>query len=130
MPALNQEMVNDAAKLIMHRLIARLVARDPSLIDRAKISLLRTSTRFPDRSFVAEWEELLRLPAWELRARLTSRTQHMKRLRLSSPFVMAEGVDFGDPTLRRRIRGAAGRLVARASRSAGRRSQGMRPMAA
>ncbi len=32
---LNQEMVNDTAKLIMHRLIARLLVRDPLLIDRA-----------------------------------------------------------------------------------------------
>lgn len=31
---LNQEVVNDAAKLMMHRLVARALARDPSLVDR------------------------------------------------------------------------------------------------
>jgi hypothetical protein len=127
---LNQETVNDIAKLIMHRLIARWLARDPLLVDRAKASLAKISVRFPDRSFVADWEELLRLPTNELRARLTSRDQHMKCLRLSSPFVTAEGVDFADQTLRRRIRRAAKRIAAGGSRPAGGHGQGMRPMAA
>ena len=130
MPPLNQEMVNDTAKLIMHRLIARSLAHDPSLLDRAKVSLIKTSVQFPHRSFIAEWDELLRLPTSELRALLTSRNQHMKRLRLSSPFVTAEGVDFSEQTLRRRIRAAARRLVARTPRSPGGHRQGMRPMAA
>lgn len=127
---INQEVVNDTAKLIMHRLIARALVRDPLLMDRAKVSLSRISARFPDRSFVAEWEELLRLPTRELRALLTSRNQDMKRLRLSSPFVTAEGVDFGGQNLRRRIRRAAKRIAARASHSGGERSQGIRSMGA
>jgi hypothetical protein len=127
---LNQETVNDTAKLIMHRLIARSLARDPMLLDRAKVSLARISLHFPDRSFVADWEELLRLPTQELRVLLTSRDQNMKRLRLSSPFVTAEGVDFSDQTLRRRIRRAAKRIVTRASRAVGGHSQGIRPTAA
>jgi hypothetical protein len=128
-PPLNQEIVNDTAKLIMHRLIARSLVHDPLLVDRAKVSLAKISVHFPDRSFVADWEELLRLPTSKLRALLTSRSQDMKRLRLSSPFVTAEGVDFGDQTLRRRIRWAAKRIVARASRSLGRHSQGIQPIA-
>src|SRR5258707_12424336 len=128
MPPLNQEIVNDTAKLIMHRLIARLLVRDPLLVDRAKVSLTKISIRFPDRSFVVDWEKLLRLPTSELRALLTSRNQDMKRLRLSSPFVTADGVDFGDQTLRRRIRRAAKRIVARASRPDGGRQS--RPIAA
>jgi hypothetical protein len=115
---LNQETVNDTAKLIMHRLISRLLLRDPSLVDRAIVSLTKISARFPGRSFVLDWQQLLRLPASELRVLLTSRSQDMKRLRLSSPFVTAEGVDFMDQTLRRRIRRAAKRIVARASRPA------------
>jgi hypothetical protein len=128
---LNQEIVNDTAKLIMHRLIARLLVRDPLLVDRTKVSLAKISVHFPHRSFVVDWEELLRLPTWELRVLLTSRNQDMKRLRLSSPLVTAEGVDFGDQTLRRRIRRAAKRIAARASRRpAGGHSQGIRPMGA
>jgi hypothetical protein len=112
---LNQETVNDTAKLIMHRLIARSLARDPMLVDRAKVSLAKISLHFPDRSFVTDWDELLRRPTRELRTLLTSRDQNMKRLRLSSPFVTAEGVDFSDQALRRRIWRAAKRIAARAS---------------
>jgi hypothetical protein len=99
------------------------------LVEQAKVSLGKISVHFPDQSFVADWEELLRLPTRELRALLTSRNQRMKRLRLSSPFVTAEGVDFGDQALRRRIRRAAKRIAARASRGAGGHSQA-RPVAA
>ncbi|WP_431269280.1 hypothetical protein [Dankookia sp. P2] len=34
--AVNKESVNDRAKLIMHRLIARRLARDPALVERAR----------------------------------------------------------------------------------------------
>ena len=70
--SLNQETVNDTAKLMMHRLIARLLVRDPLLLDRARVSLDQMSVLFPDRSFVVEWEELLRLPPRQLRVLLTS----------------------------------------------------------
>ena len=111
---INQETINDTAKLIIHRLIARLLVRDRVLIDWAKVSLAQMSVRFPNRPFVADWEELLCLPTQRLRTLLTSRNEEMKRLRLSSPFVTAEGVDFTNQTLRRRIRRAAKRIVARA----------------
>ena len=114
-PPLNREDINDTAKLIMHRLIARSLARDPSLVDRARASLAKISARFPDRSFVEDWNELLHLPAEQIRVLLTRRNPEMKRLRLSSPFVIAEGIDFTDQALRRRIEHAAKRIAARAS---------------
>jgi hypothetical protein len=120
---LNQEEVNDTAKLMMHRLIARSIARDPSLIDRARASLAEMASRFPDRTFVQDWDELLRLPVSELRLLLASRSQKMKRLRLSSPFVTAEGVDFTEQAARRRIRRAAKRVVNRASVAAWKQSE-------
>jgi hypothetical protein len=129
-PPVNQEIVNDTTKLIMHRLIARLLGRDPLLVDRARIALNRISVHFPDRTFVAEWEELLRLPTGQLRTLLTSRSQHMTRLRLSSPFVITEGVDFSEQTVRRRIRRAAKRIVARTSRLGGDRSRAIQRIAA
>jgi hypothetical protein len=110
---LNQEIVNDTAKLIMHRLIARSLLRDPSLVDRAQASLAVVAARFPDRSFVRDWDALLGLPTTELRSLLTGRDQDMTRLRLSSPFVTAAGVDFTDQALRRRIWRAAKRIAAR-----------------
>jgi hypothetical protein len=109
----NQEIVNDAVKLMMHRLIARELGRDPCLLDRARISQAKIGKRFAGRPFVREWDELLSAPAAELRARLTSRDSDMVRLRSSSPFVLAEGVDFTDYDLRLRIQRAARRVVER-----------------
>jgi hypothetical protein len=109
----NQETVNDAAKLMMHRLIARALGRDPSLVGRARISQAKIAARFVDWPFVREWDQLLTLPTAELRTRLTSRDSEMVRLRSSSPFVLAEGVDFTDYNLRLRLRRAARRVVER-----------------
>lgn len=116
----NQEQVNDVAKLIMHRLAARSLAHDPLLLDRARDSLARMSDRFPDRTFVREWDELLRRPAGELRTLLTRRNREMTRLRVSSPFGITAGIDFAHPDLRRRIWRAAKRIVSRAARDDGR----------
>jgi hypothetical protein len=107
----NQEYVNDTAKLIMHRLIARAISRDPSLVEKAKVSLERSSQHFEDYSFVREWSELLDYPLSEIRGLLASRSERMTRLRLSSPFILAEGIDFGNAALRRRIWRAAKRVA-------------------
>jgi hypothetical protein len=64
-PDLNQEVVNDAAKLVMHRLIAQFIARDP-VVDRWRPGVARrTLQAFSHRSFIAHWEDLLRLVAAE-----------------------------------------------------------------
>ena len=126
----NQEIVNDTAKLIMHRLIARSLGHDPSLIDRARVSLAEIAVHFPDRTFLAEWEELLDLPAAQLRSTLTRRDERMRRLRVSSPFVTAEGIDFTNERLRRRIRRTAARIAARSAQPERAFSRGPRPMAA
>ena len=41
----NQGVVGDTAKLIMHRLIARQIRRDPALVEKAKIANARQSLR-------------------------------------------------------------------------------------
>jgi hypothetical protein len=108
---LNQEHVNDTAKLMMHRLIARAISRDPSLVAKAKVSLERSSRHFEDCSFVREWSELLDHPVSEIRRLLASRSERMTRLRVSSPFILAEGIDFSNTALRRRIWRAAKRVA-------------------
>lgn len=112
---LNRETINDTAKLIMHRLIARQLARDHSLVDRARVALAKMALRFPDRHFVREWDALLDCPVNEIGMILTSRSQRAKRLRLSSPFVLAHGVgvDFKNESFRRRIGRAAKRIASR-----------------
>jgi hypothetical protein len=114
--AANQEMVNDAAKLMMHRLVSRNIGRDPSVVERAKVLHAITAQRYTGRPFVQQWDELLKLSCAELRARLISRDSEMVRLRLSSPFYLAAGVDFTDYDVRRRIRRAARRVVERGLR--------------
>ena len=118
--SINQEVVNDTAKRMMHRLVSREIGRDPSLVERAKVSQARAAQRYSGRRFVLEWDDLLKLPPVELRARLISRDSEMARLRLSSPFLAAEGIDFTDYDFRLRIRRAARRVAQRAggSRSA------------
>ena len=111
--SINQETVNDAAKLMMHRLISQKIDRDPSLVDRARLRHAQAAQRYPGRPFVQEWDDLLKLPAEKLRARLVSRDSDMVRLRLSSPFLLVSGVGFTDYDFRLRIRRAARRVVER-----------------
>lgn len=119
--SVNQETVNDTAKLMMHRLVSRRVGHDPSIVESAKASHARMAQRYVGYRFVLEWDGLLRLPLVELRARLISKDSEMVRLRLSSPFFLADGVDFTDYDFRLRIRRAARRIV---ERGLARRSRG------
>jgi hypothetical protein len=112
---INRERVNDTAKLMMHRLIARMIGRDPTLVERARISLGRSAEHFRDHSFVREWSDVLDLPVPRVRELLTSRGETMTRLRLSSPFVVTDGIDFEDEALRRRIWRAAKRIAVRST---------------
>jgi len=112
---IDKERVNDTAKLIMHRLIARRLGRDPSLVEKAKHSLGRSSDHFGNYTFIHNWSEFLSLPVSEIRHRLTRRDEQMTRLRLSSPFMLAKGVDFEDEALRRRIWRTAKRIVVRST---------------
>ena len=125
-----QEIVNDTAKLMMHRLIARLLVRDPLLLERARVSLGPNVGPF-SRSILCRGMGRAASPLTAAASLLlTSCNQHMRRLRLSSPFVTAEGVDFRDRKLRLRIRRAAKRIVARIARRAGGHNQDTRPRAA
>jgi hypothetical protein len=55
------------------------------------------------------------LPVPEIRHRLASRREDMTRLRLSSPFVLADGIDFEEEALRHRIWRAAKRIAGRST---------------
>jgi hypothetical protein len=95
---INEETVNDRAKLLMHRVAARQLSVNPHLIDAAK-SKIMGGVNPPD--YVAEWREVLDLDVKEVRRALTRRSEKMDRLRLSSPFGLV--INFGDPVLRKRI---------------------------
>jgi len=42
----NQGVIGDTAKLIMHRLIARQIRRDPALVEKARIAHARQAKQF------------------------------------------------------------------------------------
>jgi hypothetical protein len=93
------EMVNDRAKLIMHRLIARRLKEEPSALTLVRERLDSLADDAPLN--VAEWRAILQGDVDTVRRRLTERSSEMTRLRLSSPFLGV--VPLTDPTLRRRI---------------------------
>ncbi|WP_245470861.1 hypothetical protein [Bradyrhizobium guangzhouense] len=64
--SLNEGVVGDTAKLMAHRLIVRMLRRDPSLVEKAKMAHVRQADQFAGWPFVREWQELLGLPAEEL----------------------------------------------------------------
>jgi hypothetical protein len=109
----NQGVARDIAKLMMHRLIVRQIRRDPTLVERAKIAHARQADQFAGWPIVRKWDKLLSLPPSELTSRLTSCDREMVRLRNSSPFYLAEGVDFGDYGSCIRLERAARRVVER-----------------
>jgi hypothetical protein len=109
-PKLNEAVVGDTAKLVIHRLIARRIRRDPTLLERAKVVHARQADQFEGWPFVKEWDVLLSLSPAELTAKLVSRDREMVRLRNSSPFYLAHDA-LKDPEFRGRIACAARRLA-------------------
>lgn len=107
----HQEQTNDRAKLIMHRLVARELASDPDLLNRARDYHRARSVQMPGRDFNHDWEELLAIPVPDLRRRLTCRSEEMVRLRLSSPFTAVSSLGLDDIPLRRRIWRMARRMM-------------------
>jgi hypothetical protein len=109
----NAAAVGDFAKLIVHRLVARRMRRDSSLVERAKKVQARMAEQYGGWPFVGEWNELLAMPPQALRDKLVSRDREMVRLRNTSPFYLTEGIDFGDYDLRIPIARAARRVAQR-----------------
>lgn len=70
----------------LHRRVAELIRRDPSVVDRARKTLQRWIDEEPLPAWM-EWESALRmLDADELAAFLESPTPRARRMRSSSPF--------------------------------------------
>src|SRR5258708_37331591 len=109
----NQGVVGDTAKLIMHRLIARQIRRDPALVEKAKIAHARQADQFAGWPFVREWDELLSLPPSELTSKLIIRDREVLRLLNSSPFYLAEGASLKDYVFSICLHRAAGLVVTR-----------------
>jgi hypothetical protein len=98
---LNAELINDRVKLLFHRLIARRLGQDPSLIELARQELARVREQREERTYMKEWDEILRLDVETPRRVIVRRDERMTRLRISSP--MGPLIDVRDLELRRRI---------------------------
>ena len=78
----------DARSLAMHCKIAQKIARDPSLLDKAKANLERWSAKSedPQPQYLREWRQILERPWPEIAELITSMSEDATRLRSSSPF--------------------------------------------
>ena len=97
----NAERINDRIKLIRHRLIARRLAVDPTLVDRAKLRVREALTSGQALECTYEWDRLLRQDISTVRRAIVSRSEEMDRLRLSSP--LAAVLPLADEATRRRF---------------------------
>jgi hypothetical protein len=95
----NQERVNDRAKLILHRLIARIIRKDPKLIEEARQKLASVAAPVPE--YVQAWRQILELPPLAIAREIGIRTERMNRLRTASPFSAPPGLQ--DIDTRRRV---------------------------
>jgi hypothetical protein len=107
----NAEVVNDRVKLLFHRLIARRLGQDPSLVVLARQELAKTRESREERTYMAEWDELLSRDIDTLRREIIRRDERMTRLRISSPLGCL--IDVSDPDLRRRIWRSARQALAK-----------------
>jgi|GEM_PF-1058558 len=95
----NRETVNDRAKLILHRLVARSLRANPALLDEARTRLQSLEGPAPD--YVIHWVRVLDRPAEDVADLIGSRSDQMTHLRVSSPFRLPEMFD--DEAWRRRV---------------------------
>ena len=108
------DKVNNLTKLARHRIVARAIALNPDLIDRAFEAIDVIEKKWGWVSSHDEWRRILQGDVTDIRRRLTARNEEMDRLRIDSPFYMLSqhGLDFTDEEQRRRIWRIAKRVAA------------------
>lgn len=86
-PATSDHTRLDERSLALHRLIARKVLADPSLLDRARETLRRwQGMEGSPQLALVEWEGILNGSPDHITRFLTDRSEQATRLRQSSPF--------------------------------------------
>jgi len=83
----NREFINNRFKLACHRLVARELRRDQSLLEDAKEIVRQWSSEPSPAAFVSDWANLLSNPVEDLCREMVKRDEHMTWLRISSPFL-------------------------------------------
>jgi ParB-like chromosome segregation protein Spo0J len=115
------DKVNNLTKLARHRIVARAIALNPELVDRAYEALDVIEEKWGYVPAHDEWRALLRREPADIRRALTARTEEMDRLRIDSPFYLLSqhGLDFTDEEQRRRIWKLAKRVATISTRDEG-----------
>ena len=103
------EEVNDRARLVRHRLVARRLRDRPEILERA----MDGAVAMGDTPEGVAWRRVLSGSPSEVADRVRARTDEMDRLRVSSPLTAADP-SLRDPDLRVRVRSAARRVLERA----------------
>ena len=92
------EHVTDRFKRAHHRLVARAIRRDPTLVEQARTVVRQ---RPDEPRWVRDWREVLSLPIEEIHREITRPTERMRWLRIDSPFALLPGTILPDPVRRR-----------------------------
>ena len=80
--------VAEARSLAMHAVIARMLIKDPKVLDRARANLQRWARAKNGTLpvWMEEWESVLEMPREEVAALIAEPSERAARLRQSSPF--------------------------------------------
>ncbi|QFT99996.1 hypothetical protein FIU85_21930 (plasmid) [Roseovarius sp. THAF8] len=84
----NVEMVNDRAKLLIHRIHARLIRQDASLIEGAKRRLAENPRYHPEDR--AAWARVLDQDPDDVARQIVVRSEEWRRLRSMTPLMLPE----------------------------------------
>ena len=103
------EAVNDRARLVRHRLVARRMRDVPGILERARENA-KAMGATPEG---AAWRRILAGSAARVADEVRAKTQEMDRLRIASPLTAADPL-LRDATIRTRVRAAARRILERA----------------
>lgn len=112
---INRERINDRGKLLYHRLVARKLAQNPDLIDRArsKVEEWIGTDACTAPVYAKRWQRLLAQDLSLVRRQLVSRSEEMVWLRSASPFGVLEDFMIADVERRRKLWRIASRGIRR-----------------
>ena len=86
-PGYSDHRIHEIRSLALHALVARKLARDPSLLEVARGNLIRWRQSSPEPpAYLDEWERILSQPLPQILALITATDEEATRLRQSSPF--------------------------------------------
>jgi hypothetical protein len=114
-PSATAEALNDRAKLLYHRLVARRIRRDSDLLAKARAALDSPPFANSERESAVRWRQLLDGPVDHIFDTLIGRSADARWLRADSPFPFVDVLKIDDVQFRRRL----WRVAQRASKRIG-----------